>query len=393
METKINTREKVAEQLEKVRNRTVDLCQPLQTEDYIPQPAPFVSPAKWHLGHTTWFFEEFVLIPFFDGYKRYHEDFSFIFNSYYNLKGDRILRVNRGNMTRPTVKEVYDYRAYVDQVMRYFLEEKEISGKLKETIEIGWNHEQQHQELLLTDVKYILGHQPLFPIYKNNFSLVDTENSSTGWIENKGGMVSIGSGKEGFSYDNEHQQHSVYLPPFAIQKGLVTNGEYIEFIEAGGYENPLLWLDEGWAWVNENQVTSPLYWHRVEGDWKYYTLSGLKDIDPEKQLCHISHYEAMAFAEWKGLRLPTEFEWESAAPDLQWGTRWEWTNSAYLPYPGFQKPDGAVGEYNGKFMVNQMVLRGASSATSPGHSRITYRNFFQSKHQWQCTGIRLAKDL
>jgi len=393
MKTKTITRERVLEQLKQVRNRTVELCQPLQTEDYIPQPAPFVSPAKWHLGHTTWFFEEFVLIPFFEGYKRYHEDFSFLFNSYYNLKGDRILRVNRGNMTRPTVKEVYDYRAYVDQVLQYFLEEMEISGKLEETIEIGWNHEQQHQELLLTDVKYILGHQPLFPSYKENFTLVDTKNASSDWLEYEGGITSVGAGSEGFSYDNEHERHSVFLAPYAIQSGLVTNGEYIEFIEAGGYENPLLWLDEGWAWVNEHQVKSPLYWHRVDDGWKYYTLSGLKDIDVENQLCHISHYEAMAFAEWKGLRLPTEFEWENSARDFEWGTRWEWTNSAYLPYPGFRKPEGAVGEYNGKFMVNQMVLRGASTATSPGHSRITYRNFFQSKHQWQCTGIRLAKNL
>lgn len=376
-----------------VRQRTIDLCKPLQTEDYIPQPVPYVSPAKWHLGHTTWFFEEFVLVPFDRTYKRYHDDFSFLFNSYYNLMGDRILRVDRGNMTRPTVKEVYEYRAYVDTAMERLFANNKISESLHETVEIGWNHEQQHQELLITDVKYILGHQPLFPVYQEGFSLVETKNISSGWLEYDGGKAEIGADGKGFSYDNEHQRHSVLLAPFAIQKGLVTNGEYMEFIEAGGYENPVLWLDEGWAWIGESEIKAPLYWHKTDGQWKYYTLSGLKEVDPDAQLGHISHYEAWAYAEWKGLRLATEFEWEYVADDLDWGNRWEWTNSAYLPYPGFRKPEGAVGEYNGKFMVNQMVLRGGSTATSPGHSRKTYRNFFQSKYQWQCTGIRLAKDL
>lgn len=386
-------KEKILEQYQKVRQRTVDLCEPLQTEDYIPQPVPNVSPAKWHLGHTTWFFEEFVLIPYFESYKRYHADFSFLFNSYYNLIGDRILRVDRGNMTRPTVQEVYAYRAYVDEAMQQLLSEKELSGSLEQTIEIGWNHEQQHQELLITDVKYILGHQPLFPVYQKDFSLVETKNTSTGWLEYEGGLTEIGADYHGFSYDNEHKRHSVFLAPFAIQRGLVTNGDFIRFIESGGYENPVFWLDEGWAWLNENNIKAPLYWHKIGDRWKYYTLSGLKEIDMGCQLSHISHYEAAAYAEWKGLRLPTEFEWEYAADDFTWGDRWEWTNSAYLPYPGFKKPAGAVGEYNGKFMVNQMVLRGSSTATSPGHSRKTYRNFFQSKYQWQCTGIRLAKNL
>lgn len=376
-----------------VRQRTIDLCKPLQTEDYIPQPVPNVSPAKWHLGHTTWFFEEFVLVAFDETYRRYHDDFSFLFNSYYNLMGDRILRVDRGNMTRPTVKEVYEYRAYVDAAMERLLTKNEISESLHETVEIGWNHEQQHQELLITDLKFILGHQPLFPVYQEGFSLVETKNTSVGWLEYEGGKTEIGADGKGFSYDNEHQRHSVLLTPFAIQKGLVTNGEYIEFIESGGYEDPVLWLDEGWAWIGESGIKAPLYWHKTGGRWKYYTLSGLKDVDSSAQLGHISHYEAWAYAEWKRMRLPTEFEWEYAADDFDWGNRWEWTNSAYLPYPGFRKPDGAVGEYNGKFMVNQMVLRGSSTATSPGHSRKTYRNFFQSKYQWQCTGIRLAKDL
>lgn len=376
-----------------VRRLTGTLCAPLKTEDYIPQPVPFVSPAKWHLGHTTWFFEQFILCQFLPDYQIYHDDFSFLFNSYYNQMGDRILRVDRGNMSRPPVAQVYEYRAYVDDAMMRLLQHDDLADEVRDLVVLGNNHEQQHQELLITDMKYILGHQPLFPVYQEGFSLLEAGIQDQGWINFGEGISGIGYDGDSFSYDNEGARHKVYLTNYALRKHLVTNQEYLEFMEDGGYANALLWLDDGWAWVNENKVNSPLYWHQIDGKWKYYTLSGLKDIDVDQPVCHISHYEAWAFAEWKGLRLPTEFEWEHAADDLNWGDRWEWTDSAYLPYPGFTKPKGAVGEYNGKFMVNQKVLRGASRATSPGHSRKTYRNFFQPKYQWQCTGIRLAKTL
>lgn len=380
-------------QYQRVRKYTEALCAPLETEDYIPQPKPFVSPAKWHLGHTTWFFEQFILCSYLPDYQIYHEDFSFLFNSYYNQMGNHVLRVNRGNMSRPSVSKVYEYRAYVDKAMKRLLESDHANKEVFDLIDLGNNHEQQHQELLITDVKYILGHQPLFPVYQDGKSLVGASPQHQGWISFDEGITEIGHTGDSFSYDNEGARHKVYLSHYALRQNLVTNGEYMDFIADGGYQNAVLWLDEGWTWVKENEVDSPLYWHRVDGKWKYYTLSGLKDVDLSEPVCHVSHYEAWAFAEWSGLRLPTEFEWEHGAEELNWGDRWEWTDSSYLPYPGFRKPEGAVGEYNGKFMVNQKVLRGASRATSPGHSRKTYRNFFQSGHQWQCTGIRLAKTI
>lgn len=378
---------------QRIRRYTEALCDPLEKEDFIPQPKPFVSPAKWHLGHTTWFFEQFILCGHLPDYKIYHEDFSFLFNSYYNQMGDRILRVNRGNMSRPPVAQVYEYRAYVDEAMIRLLDEGDISNEVRELVILGNNHEQQHQELLITDMKYILGHQPLFPVYQEGFSLVQAHSQEKGWFDFGEGIAEVGHAGDSFSYDNEGGRHKVYLTKYSLRRNLVSNREYMEFIKDGGYGNPVLWLDDGWAWVKAENITSPLYWHRLNDKWKYYTLSGLKEIELDQPVCHISHYEAWAFAEWKGLRLPTEFEWEHAADQLQWGDRWEWTDSAYLPYPGFKKPEGAVGEYNGKFMVNQKVLRGGSRATSPGHTRRTYRNFFQSHHQWQCTGIRLAKTI
>ncbi|MBY5957904.1 ergothioneine biosynthesis protein EgtB [Membranicola marinus] len=388
-----NAREESLAYYQRVRNYTQALCEPLETEDFIPQPEPFVSPAKWHLGHTSWFFEQFILRRFSPAYKVYHEDFSFLFNSYYNQMGKRILRVNRGNMSRPAVAQVFDYRGYVDEAMTRLLESDLATAEVLELVTLGINHEQQHQELLITDMKYILGHQPLFPVYRDGYRLVDGTAQHSDWLSFEEGIAEIGYSGKGFSYDNESKRHKVYLSGYAIQNALVSNKEFMEFIEDGGYQNPVLWLDEGWTWVNDQKVQAPLYWHQVDGVWKYYTLSGLETVQPNEPVCHVSHYEAWAYAEWRGLRLPTEFEWEQAAEKINWGDRWEWTDSAYLPYPGFRKPEGAVGEYNGKFMVNQKVLRGASRATSPGHSRKTYRNFFQSKHQWQCTGIRLAKTL
>lgn len=374
-----------------VRNHTLALVAPLNTEDYIPQPALFASPTKWHLAHTSWFFEEMILKHHLSDYSIFHPDFCFLFNSYYNSIGERTARIERGSITRPGVEEVKQYRAYVDQNMRKLLSGT-IPTNLAELITLGLQHEQQHQELLMTDLKYTLSRNPIHPVYNPNWSWLEEKNKTKqDWIQIPADIYSIGFDGEGFSFDNEQGKHRVFLESFEISNRLVTNGEFLAFIEAGGYQQFHLWLDEGWAWVEENKVAHPLYWKHQAGKWYQYTLAGLKPIDPDAILGHISFYEAAAFALWKGMRLPTEFEWEVAQNHFEWGARWEWTNSAYLPYPGFKIPEGAVGEYNGKFMINQMVLRGASIATANGHSRPTYRNFFHPQYQWQYTGIRLAK--
>ena len=374
-----------------VRAYTEQICKPLQTEDYVVQVAEFASPAKWQLAHSSWFFETFVLLPHLPEYELFNIDFPYLFNSYYNNAGDRVLRAKRGNLTRPTTNEVYAYREYVDTAMGQLLQQK-LDAEMVQLVTLGLHHEQQHQELLLSDIKYMFGQNPLFPAYDVETSLLDQEsNRESGHVKISEGVYTIGYQGDGFCFDNELGVHKVYLHDFEIQKGLVTNGEYIEFIEAGGYKDFNLWLDEGWSWLKQNQVSKPLYWHQLDGQWMHYTLKGFQKIKENDILKHISFYEAMAFAEWKGMRLPTEFEWEIASSQLNWGQRWEWTNSAYLPYPGFKKAPGAIGEYNGKFMINQMVLRGASISTSPKHSRPTYRNFFHPNAQWQFTGIRLAK--
>ncbi|QBO57766.1 ergothioneine biosynthesis protein EgtB [Chryseobacterium salivictor] len=372
------------------RAQTVSLCEPLEIEDYIPQPVDFASPPKWHLSHTTWFFEELILKKFLAGYRVFNPHFGFLFNSYYHTLGDRAIRTERGTITRPTVKEVYEYRKYVDAHIGKLLQTNS-SSELEELLILGINHEQQHQELLITDLKHTFSYNPVFPVYKEKFNLTAQENSDTGWIKIPEGIYEIGYKGDGFHFDNEKGRHKVFLHEFQISKAFVTNAEFLEFMEAGGYENFRFWLDEGWSWINENQVKSPLYWKQIEGKWFSYTLEGLKPIEPNHILTHISFYEAQAFATWKGLRLPTEFEWEAAEDQLDWGKRWEWTYSAYLPYPGFRIAEGAAGEYNGKFMVSQMVLRGASTATPKGNERKTYRNFFHPKHRWQVTGIRLAR--
>ncbi len=373
-----------------VRSYSEELCLPLKVEDYIPQPVPFISPPKWHLAHTSWFFEAFILVPYLKDYKIFHSDFSFLFNSYYNAAGKRIFRADRGNITRPGVEEVYQYRKYIDEAMKELLTIND-SDELKNLVILGLNHEQQHQELLITDLKYILGHNPIFPVYKSDFSIASGVNDTSGTIALEEGIYLIGHRGGDFSYDNEHGSHKVYIHETSIENRYITNEEYIEFIEAGGYKKAELWLDEAWSWINDNNIKAPLYWHQIENNWYQYKLSGLQKVNKEEILCHINLYEAAAFAEWKGMRLPTEFEWEAAADQLSWGKRWEWTNSAYLPYPQFKTADGALGEYNGKFMINQMVLRGASQATSEHHSRKTYRNFFHASHRWQSMGIRLAK--
>ena len=373
-----------------VRQLSEQICEPLETEDYVPQPVPFVSPPKWHLAHSTWFFETFLLKAFYPDYTVFDESFNYLFNSYYNNVGERTLRTDRGNVTRPTIKSVYEYRHYVDRHMQELLSDLS-DEKALSLVQLGLQHEQQHQELMITDIKYILGHNPLFPVYKSGYNLVNAINQETGFVNIPEGVYEIGFEGDGFCFDNELGRHKAYIQEFEISKSLVTNEEFMEFMDAGGYQDFNLWLDEGWSWVNNNAIQAPMYWHKIKGEWYYYTLAGLEKVNPKAILSHVSFFEASAFAQWKEMRLPTESEWEVASGLLYWGQRWEWTNSSYLPYPGFTKAKGAVGEYNGKFMINQMVLRGSSVATSPHHSRNTYRNFFHTNERWQYTGIRLVK--
>lgn len=383
--------ERLLQLYHEVRRHSETICKPLEIEDYVVQPIADVSPPKWHLGHTTWFFETFILKPHFPGYKEFNSQYNFVFNSYYESVGARVVRTDRGNLSRPSVTDVYRYRAYVDEYMELFLQGNILSGELAALLELGLNHEQQHQELLFSDIKYILGHNPLFPPYTVEKVSNDDGYKQSGFISMEAGIYQIGFNGTGFSFDNELGRHNVYLDAFEIAESPVTNAEYLEFIQDGGYTDFRHWHSEGWDWVKQNAAQAPLYWHFIDDKWMQYTLNGLQDINPEDLLCHINFYEASAFAAWKGMRLPTEAEWEAASGQFSWGQRWEWTNSAYLPYPGFKKEAGAIGEYNGKFMVNQMVLRGASVATPKGHSRDTYRNFFHPRHQWQFTGIRLVK--
>lgn len=376
-----------------VRARTAEICQPLQPEDYVVQPVVDVSPPKWHLGHTTWFWEAFILERYCSSYKNFHSSYGYVFNSYYESLGARVLRTNRGNLSRPTVAEVYEYREYVDEQMRAWFErgmDGFASPELFALVELGLNHEEQHQELLITDIKYILGHNPLFPSYTSSIPELAALPGSSEWIDVPEAIHSIGFKGEGFCFDNELGQHRVFLEPFRIANRVVTNGEYLEFMNAGGYRDFRHWLGEGFQWVKDHSIIAPLYWYNIDGEWLHYTPAGLQPIPPDAPLSHVSYYEADAFAAWRGARLATEFEWEAASELFEHGQVWEWTASAYLPYPGFSRAPGAIGEYNGKFMVNQMVLRGGSCATPPGHARPSYRNFFHPPLRWQFMGIRLA---
>lgn len=374
----------------RTRKYSEELAEPLLIEDYSVQPSDFASPPKWHLAHSTWFWEEFVLTKYFKDYKVYDEDFSFLFNSYYNTVGKRVQRPMRGLMTRPSVEEVYRYRNYVtDSVVQFLATDPD--EEVFEVIKVGINHEEQHQELFVYDIKYILGNQPTFPEYAGNAFAPKIEPGPTEFVKIEAGVYEIGHEGKEFCFDNELGRHKAYLAGFEISTSLTTNAEYIGFINAGGYTNFNYWHDEGWQWIDNNKIKAPLYWHLIEGQWHTYSLDGLQRLNLQEPVIHLSYFEAWAFAEWKKMRLPTEAEWEIAADKLNWGQVWEWTNSAYLAYPGFSKVPGALGEYNGKFMINTMVLRGGSVATPVGHSRKTYRNFFHPDMRWQYCGIRLVK--
>lgn len=401
------------------RRRTEEICAPLTPEDHVVQPIVDVSPPKWHLGHTTWFFETFLLQDRLSEFSVFNPDFAYLFNSYYESKGDRMMRTDRGNITRPSVKEVLEYRNYVDQHMSTFLQEG-LPDVLEEVFELGLQHEEQHQELLMYDIKYILGNNPLFPTYVSHAVIKRNQPAApVEWLKMEEGVYEIGHQGEGFSFDNEHGRHSVFLHSYAIADRLVTNGEYLKFIHDGGYSDFRHWLSDGWTWVNEEGCHCPLHWHAHGDTFKIYSLNGgLKELDMNAPVSHVSYYEAAAYAKWAGYRLPTEGEWEVAAvkygnpasgnflEDEQmepvandsdayhfFGNLWEWTQSAYLPYPYYEAPEGALGEYNGKFMVNQMVLRGGSYATPKEHIRSTYRNFFHAPMRWIFSGIRLAQHL
>ncbi|WP_299434209.1 ergothioneine biosynthesis protein EgtB [uncultured Aquimarina sp.] len=373
------------------RAHSEEICAPLQTEDYVVQPIVDVSPPKWHLGHTTWFFEEFILTKFKIDYKRFHDDFAYVFNSYYESIGKRVIRTNRGNLSRPTVSEVYDYRDYVTNNLQSLLEEID-NKEIRSLVEIGIHHEKQHQELLLTDIKFILGNNPLLPKYNDTFDENPKKEISSLYHTMNEGLYEIGYKGDNFCYDNELGIHKVFLEKYSIAESLVTNKEYLEFIEDKGYKNSLLWHAEAWDWISTEYIKTPLYWHKIDEEYQQYTLTGVKRLDLDAPVTHISYYEAFAYAQWKGERLPTEFEWEAAEQFFDWGSRWEWTESSYLPYPNYTKAPGALGEYNGKFMVNQKVLRGGSVATPRNHTRPTYRNFFHPQLRWQFNGLRLAKN-
>jgi ergothioneine biosynthesis protein EgtB len=401
-----------------VRRTTERLCAPLSAEDQVVQAMPDVSPTKWHQAHVSWFFDTFLLEPHLPGYTPRHPAYRVLFNSYYNGVGPQFARPDRGHLSRPSVAEVQAYRAWVDEGMTTLLEQTaQIRlAELAPLLELGLNHEQQHQELILTDIKYNLGVNPLRPAYHSLRPPPGPAPPRLAWREHAGGLQSIGHTGAGFAFDNEGPRHTVYLQPFRLADRLVTNGEYLEFVSAGSYRTAPLWLSEGWRTVQERGWQAPLYWERREDAWWTQTLSGLLPLDPHAPVAHVSYFEADAYARWHDVRLPTEHEWEHAAAaepvrgnfqdtgvfhplplgaaegSQMFGDVWEWTQSAYAPYPGYRTASGAVGEYNGKFMVNQMVLRGGSCVTPQSHIRTSYRNFFPPDARWQFSGIRLASD-
>lgn len=385
------------------RRRTVSLAKPLSEEDCCVQSMPDASPIKWHMAHTTWFFETFILEKFEANFRPHHQAFRVLFNSYYNGVGQKHPRAQRGLLTRPSTDEVLAYRHNVDARMGSLLEglmrdgAVEASQAVAAIVELGVQHEQQHQELMMTDVKHLLAQSPLFPAYEVNSDLRAAKALPMAWLPCGAGAVEIGHQGAGFCFDNELPRHRQFTEAYSLASRLVTNGEYAAFINEGGYRDPALWLSEGWDWLRANALEQPIYWLRGEaGNWQEFTLHGLQTLDSQAPLLHISYFEADAYARWAGARLPTEFEWEAAVAkhaDLgqAYGTAWQWTSSSYAPYPGFSPAEGAIGEYNGKFMVNQYVLRGSSCVTPEGHARLSYRNFFPVTARWQFSGIRLAK--
>ncbi len=415
--------EELARRYRAVRQFTMRLCEPLEVEDYVAQSMTDASPTKWHIAHTTWFFETFVLRRFDDSYREFHPEYNYLFNSYYNVVGKRLARPIRGLMTRPPVSEIVRYRTHVDEAVESLLA-RAIGpeyDRVRCLVEIGLHHEQQHQELLLTDIKHLFSLNALLPAYQG--APVDPPDTGPGPMRQvpiEAGVYRVGHDGDDFAWDNESPRHRVFLEGVEIGDRLVTNREYLRFIDDGGYRRPELWLDEGWAKVQASGWTAPLYWHRDGDELQVFTLQGLRALELDEPVSHVSFYEAHAFAWWSGKRLPTEDEWETAvgtrpiegnlaergrfhpavAPDepagslrQAFGDVWEWTCSAYRPYPGYRAASGAMGEYNGKFMCNQFVLRGGSCCTPQSHLRSTYRNFFHAAARWQFTGIRLTTDV
>lgn len=404
---------------QRIRSETEALCAPLEVEDYGVQPIVEASPPKWHLAHTNWFFETFLLKPFVPTYQSFDRRFEYLFNSYYEGVGDRYPRAARGLMSRPTVDEVYRYRSFIDETMiASFTQPMNRYEWIERTI-LGLQHEQQHQELIITDLKANFGRNPLHPTYSESTDLPSqSESEELGFLSFTGGKTEYGVDWGGeFCFDNETPRGTTWLAPHMLATRLVTNAEYLEFIEDDGYRRPELWLSDGWSARQQGEWIAPEYWRREDANWIEYTLYGDRNVDPFSPVTHVSYYEADAYARWRGCRLPTEFEWEAAARDyalspetstrMTWhpnkhdtndlsqmfGVCWQWMRTPYMPYPGFKPLPGTLGEYNGKFMSNQMVLRGSSCATPPGHARISYRNFFYPQDRWQFTGIRLARDI
>jgi ergothioneine biosynthesis protein EgtB len=404
----------------RIRRQTEELCRPLAIEDYGLQSMPETSPPKWHLAHTTWFFETFLLSRFHDGYRPFHPEFSFLFNSYYNAVGPRWARPERGLLSRPTVEEVYRYRRSIDDEVSELLNGPK--GRRSEVVELctlGLNHEQQHQELILTDIKHAFAKNPLRPVYRET-PAARGDAPPVSWIRFPQGIVEIGHQGPEFAFDNELPRHRALVHDYLLAGRLTTNAEYQAFMAAGGYQRPEVWLSDGWAAKQTNDWNAPLYWHETPDGWMQMTLAGWRPVVGDEPVCHVSYYEADAYARWAQARLPTEAEWETAAGQplaghfldagnfhplatpasddsgpvyALYGDVWQWTASPYVPYPGYQPAAGALGEYNGKFMCNQMVLRGASCATPRSHARSSYRNFFPPEARWQFAGIRLAKDV
>ena len=403
---------------QQVRQTSEDICQPLEIEDYVVQSMPDASPIKWHLGHTAWFFEAFILVPHLPNYKIFHPKFDYIFNSYYEI-GERVASSQRGTLSRPTVREVYRYREYVDDAIKTLIIQSSENSEIEALIILGLNHEQQHQEFLLTNIKHIFANNPLRPVYNSDLPTSDeTTLNPLQWLDYPAGLYSIGYDGDEFSFDNEIPRHKVYLQDYLLASRLVTNGEYLEFIEAGGYQNPDHWLSEGWKIARAQNWQTPLYWEKIDGAWWIMTLGGLRPLNKSEPVCHVSFYEADAYSRFRGKRLPTEAEWENAASNLpvtgnllekgllqptpaannsklqqMFGDVWEWTQSSHHPYPGYRPVEGLVGEYNSKLMCNRLVLRGGSCVTPQSHIRPSYRNFYPPETRWQFSGIRLAQDV